>query len=79
LKSKYPALDLVYYAAVLKQAGMRISPGRHYFERGGTILACFDPRADGDPLGERSFYCIGPFGNKLCFVDERTLFTGGLI
>lgn len=108
-----------YYSAVLEQSGMRISPGRHYFGCGGTILACFDPRADGDPWdaqpnpdhvyfavgdldgcfrrvsaqekgsilrpvetqpwGERSFYCTDPFGNKLCFVDERTLFTGGLI
>ena len=105
-----------YYSAVLQQPGMRISPGRHYFDCGGTILACFDPRADGDawdakpnpdhlyfavddldayrarvgeqaggkilrqietqPWGERSFYCADPFGNKLCFVDERTLFTG---
>jgi uncharacterized glyoxalase superfamily protein PhnB len=24
------------------------SPGRHYFDCGGTILACYDPRADGD-------------------------------
>jgi len=105
-----------YYSAVLEQPGMRISPGRHYFDCGGTILACFDPRADGDawdakanpdhvyfavddleachgrvckqsngsvlrpietqPWGERSFYCEDPFGNKLCFVDEQTLFTG---
>ena len=97
----------------------RISPGRHYFGCGGVILACFDPRADGDPWdatpnpdhvylavghleaifdrvagqpdgmilrpietqpwGERSFYCTDPFGNKLCFVDEGTLFTAGLI
>jgi predicted enzyme related to lactoylglutathione lyase len=106
----------VYYSAILAQPGMRISPGRHYFDCGQTILACFDPRADGDawdampnpghlyfavddleayqvrasqhqtgsilrpietqPWGERSFYCADPFGNKLCFVDERTLFTG---
>ena len=105
-----------YYSAVLDQPGMRISPGRHYFDCGGTILACFDPRADGDPWdarsnpdhvyfavddleayqarvrsqsngsllrpietqpwGERSFYCADPFGNKLCFVDEGTVFTG---
>jgi catechol 2,3-dioxygenase-like lactoylglutathione lyase family enzyme len=109
----------VYYSAVLGQPGMRVSPGRHYFGCGGTILACFDPRADGDdwdaranpdhvyfavddlegyfgrvsgrpngniirpietqPWGERSFYCTDPFGNKLCFVDERTVFTEGLI
>ena len=109
----------VFYSAVLEQPGKRISPGRHYFGCGGAILACFDPRADGDawdakpnpdhvyfavddletwfrrleerpngsiqrpietqPWGERSFYCTDPFGNKLCFVDERTLFTAGLI
>jgi predicted enzyme related to lactoylglutathione lyase len=105
-----------YYAAVLEAPGERISPGRHYFDCGGVILACFDPRADGDPWdarpnpdhiyfavgdldghckrvraqpggellrpietqpwGERSFYCADPFGNKLCFVDEHTLFRG---
>jgi predicted enzyme related to lactoylglutathione lyase len=108
-----------FYGTVLDDPGRRISPGRHYFGCGGTILACFDPRADGDardarpnpdhvyfavpdlenyfervrsessavidraietqPWGERSFYCQDPFGNKLCFVDERTLFTAGLL
>ena len=28
------------------------------------------------PWGERSFYAEDPFGNGLCFVDKRTLFTG---
>src|SRR3954470_16007004 len=96
--------------------GVRVSSGRHYFDCGGTILACFDPRADGDgfdarpnpdhiylsvadlegcyerarsagcsqidekiqtfPWGERCFYAKDPFGNPLCFVDERTVFTG---
>lgn len=37
-----------FYANVLGTPGMRVSDGRHYFECGGTILACFDPRADGD-------------------------------
>ena len=37
-----------FYQAVLDQEGMRVSDGRHYFDCGGTILACFDPRADGD-------------------------------
>ena len=27
------------------------------------------------PWGERSFYVKDPFGNPLCFVDEKTLFT----
>lgn len=30
------------------------------------------------PWGERSFYVEDPFGNGLCFVDEKTLFTGRL-
>ena len=41
-----------FYSAVLESAGERISPGRHYFDCGGTILACFDPVADGDQLGD---------------------------
>jgi hypothetical protein len=28
------------------------------------------------PWGERSFYCEDSWGNGLCFVDEKTLFTG---
>lgn len=113
-----------FYQAALGTPGVRVSPGRHYFDCDGTILACFDPRADGDdydarpnpewlyfavddlgatyaacrqagaafspgevhgapagqialrPWGERSFYAEDPFGNKLCFVDRATLFTG---
>ena len=113
-----------FYAAALGTEGERVSPGRHYFDCDGTILVCFDPRADGDgydpkpnpeilyfavddleatyeackkagakmgegdvdgtpagqiatrPWGERSFYAEDPFGNKLCFVDRATMFTG---
>jgi hypothetical protein len=28
------------------------------------------------PWGERSFYAQDPWGNGLCFVDDKTLFTG---
>ena len=28
------------------------------------------------PWGERSFYCVDPDGNRLCFVDAATLFLG---
>ena len=105
-----------FYGRVLGIEGKRVSPGRHYFDCGGTILACYDPRADGDgvdarpnpdhiylavsdleaafarakdagcqwaeekietrPWGERSFYLKDPFGNPVCFVDDKTLFTG---
>ena len=37
-----------FYSTVLGSPGTRISPGRHYFECEGTILACYDPQADGD-------------------------------
>ena len=36
------------YSRLLQLPGERISPGRHYFNCGGTILACYDPEADGD-------------------------------
>jgi len=105
-----------FYGKLLDQTGRRVSPGRHYFDCGGTILACFDPHADGDdfdarpnpdhiyfsvqdletvfekarqlpckridqqiqtqPWGERCFYAEDPFSNPICFVDERTGFTG---
>ena len=105
-----------FYGELLGQSGQRVSSGRHYFDCGGVILACFDPRSDGDdfdakpnpdhiyfavpdidetferacrlncreiepkvmlrPWGEKSFYFKDPFGNPICFVDERTIFTG---
>lgn len=107
-----------FYGSVFGSPGQRVSPGRHYFDCGATILACYDPIADGDqgmggwqfhplqylyfavadleatlarvraaggiidepigtmPWGERLFYARDPFGSRLCFVDERTLFTG---
>lgn len=37
-----------FYARILEDPGARVSPGRHYFDCEGAILACFDPRADGD-------------------------------
>jgi len=107
-----------FYAAVFGTPGKRISPGRHYFDCNGTILACYDPVADGDseqggwrfhtlqylyfavpdleavlarvrsaggtidsgietmPWGERMFYARDPFGTRISFVDDGTLFTG---
>ena len=41
-----------FYGTLLSSPGERVSPGRHYFNCGGTILACYDPVADGDALGD---------------------------
>jgi predicted enzyme related to lactoylglutathione lyase len=37
-----------FYSALLGTKGERVSPGRHYFNLGGTIVACYDAKADGD-------------------------------
>jgi predicted enzyme related to lactoylglutathione lyase len=34
-----------FYSDVLGFPGERVSPNRHYFDCGGTILACLEPRA----------------------------------
>jgi len=47
-----------FYGSVLGMPGQRVSPGRHYFDCGGTILACYDPVADGD--GEKGRWRFHP-------------------
>src|SRR2546425_1170023 len=37
-----------FYGAVLDTQGERVWVNRHYFNCGGTILACVDPRDEGD-------------------------------
>lgn len=37
-----------FYGRVLAMPGVRVSSGRHYFDCGGTILACYDALADTD-------------------------------
>ena len=37
-----------FYSSILNDRGERVSPGRHYFNLEGVILACYDPRADSD-------------------------------
>jgi predicted enzyme related to lactoylglutathione lyase len=41
-----------FYGYVFQIDGERVSPGRHYFDCNGVILACYDPAADGDDVGE---------------------------
>jgi catechol 2,3-dioxygenase-like lactoylglutathione lyase family enzyme len=52
-----------FYSAVLGAPGRRVSPGRHYFDCEGTILACFDPKADGEgraamPSPEHLYFAV---------------------
>ena len=44
------------YAELLGGDGQRVSLGRHYFDCGGTILACYDSQADGDGPAEPPRY-----------------------
>jgi catechol 2,3-dioxygenase-like lactoylglutathione lyase family enzyme len=62
-----PVTDLergvAFYRRLLGQAGKRVSPGRHYFDCEGTILACYDPPADGDgypatPIPEPVYFAV---------------------
>jgi predicted enzyme related to lactoylglutathione lyase len=41
-----------FYEALLGIRGTMVSSGRCYFDCGGTILACYDPVADGDAIGD---------------------------
>lgn len=43
-----------FYGTILDEPGKRVSNGRHYFggDSDGAILACYDPKADGDDFGE---------------------------
>jgi catechol 2,3-dioxygenase-like lactoylglutathione lyase family enzyme len=69
------APDYVYFSvknlkplhARAKKLGC-LSKSSVHGEKGGDIVV--------RPWGERSFYARDPFGNPLCFVDSKTLFTG---
>jgi len=46
------------------------------FERAVTAGAPVTSAIETRPWGERSFYCRDLDGNRLCFVDDSTLFLG---
>jgi predicted enzyme related to lactoylglutathione lyase len=51
------------FYSTLFDPGFRVSPGRHYFDCGGVILAVYDPMADGDAQtvphnGEHIYFAV---------------------
>jgi predicted enzyme related to lactoylglutathione lyase len=58
--------DLYFAVADLEAVNARAEAA------GATITAPIDLR----PWGERSLYCLDLDGNRLCFVDDTTLFLG---
>lgn len=47
---------VAFYSGLLELPGERVSPGRHYFDLGGTILAIYDPAADGDEVASWQYH-----------------------
>ncbi|HEX9545292.1 MAG TPA: VOC family protein [Pyrinomonadaceae bacterium] len=70
-----PIPDYIYFAVANLQA---------VYDRASGLNCLSDQDVHGEsagqivkrPWGELSFYVEDPWGNGLCFVDERTLFTG---
>ncbi len=46
----------IFYSKVLGKSGKRVSPGRHYFKVGETIVACYEPVIEGDEQGSWKFH-----------------------
>ncbi|HXT62821.1 MAG TPA: VOC family protein [Pyrinomonadaceae bacterium] len=70
-----PTPDYIYFAVdnleeVFERAQALdcLANDRYHDQNAGEILK--------RPWGELSFYCEDPWGNGLCFVDEKTLYTG---
>ena len=59
-----------FYSSLFGAPGQRVSPGRHYFDCGGTILACYDPVADGD--GEQGGWRFHPLQYLYFAVPDLT-------
>lgn len=53
-----------------QKAGAKFATGEVHGDPAGKIAT--------RPWGERSFYIEDPFGNKLCFVDIKTMYRGRL-
>lgn len=64
-----------FYAQVLGFGGERVSGGRHYFDCGGTILACYHPAGDGDgdelpPLPDHLYVAVDDLDATLAAVVD---------
>ena len=74
-ESPQPTPDYIYFAVdnleeVFERAKALncLATDRYHDQNAGEILK--------RPWGEVSFYAEDPWGNGLCFVDEKTLYTG---
>ena len=68
-----------FYSVLLGQPGMRVSPGRHYFDCGGVIVALYNPGADGDdPTPQPNFEHVYFAVDDLEAAFERAQQLGGL-
>ena len=63
-----PNIDHVYFAVADLQAAYQRA------RRAGCSY--LEPKIARRPWGEKSFYARDPFGNPICFVDDKTVFTG---
>lgn len=52
----FPVTDIEkasqFYTYLFDQQGTRVSPGRHYYNLEGVVLAIYDPVADGDEINQ---------------------------
>lgn len=69
-----------FYGALLGLPGERVTSGRHYFDCDGTLLACLDPLADGDPepYPPNSGHCYFSTREDLAVVRQRALSAGAV-
>lgn len=58
-----------FYSNIFSLSGKRVSKGRHYFDLEGTILAFYDPVADGDESGKEWAY----HENQYIYIATDTL------
>lgn len=75
-KNPQPNFDHIYFAVddIETLYGRAVSLGGLSRDAGDGGLAMGQIATR--PWGERSFYMQDPFGNPLCFVDSKTVFTG---